>query len=563
MFKKQCLTMVCFICSFMLHAQENAISVSNFTVKNQLQSNISEWGNTPGALLLVAQNSSWGDRPVKLLIAVKKGDSKICGIADGITLDYFKARSFGTNELLAGLGNCETLPPGIYSLCVQFRGMSDNRQWVNISPEVCKPFTVDGGTNNQKYTGPAPIFPENNKIFTEQDIKKPLTFRWTPVVPKPQEPVTYRLKVWQLMQGQNSTEALRTNPPIVTKDVDNFTQTIVANLLTGPCKPPYLCDFVWTVQAINREGKPWGENIGESEPSLFSVSSAGCGTNKDIVTITCKGWVNGLPTYNVSIVFNNVIPITGGQQCTTMMNGITATLGTISGINTLPVTIPVGGNSPAISFTYTPANSTQTAVTFNYTGIWNDGNNNTSNFNSGLITLPSCVCNSCDLIQWNIGTATQALLGNYMNIIQPFNPTGYGNIVGVKAEIITFERYVGDSCMSCNKDWNQWGNFTAGNYAGLSGSLAAASPPITGFTHHAIYFNATGPGSFNLSISTPPLSNLSCCCDRVAVTIRYTYTFKASDGTCTYCSFVKRYEFFKGNCRGIPVPIDTPVNPTK
>jgi len=29
--------------------------------------------------------------------------------------------------------------------------------------------------------------------------------KWTPIVPKPQDPVTYRLRVWQLMQGENAT----------------------------------------------------------------------------------------------------------------------------------------------------------------------------------------------------------------------------------------------------------------------------------------------------------------------------------------------------------------------
>jgi hypothetical protein len=34
---------------------------------------------------------------------------------------------------------------------------------------------------------------------------------------------SYRLKVWQLMQGQNAETTMRTNLPIVTKDVDNVT----------------------------------------------------------------------------------------------------------------------------------------------------------------------------------------------------------------------------------------------------------------------------------------------------------------------------------------------------
>jgi hypothetical protein len=78
-----------------------------------------------------------------------------------------------------------------------------------------------------------------------------VTFRWTPIVPKPQEPTTYRLKVWQLMQGQNSSQAMKTNQPIVTKEVVNTTEVTVSGIYTGPCKPPYLCDFVWSVEAVS------------------------------------------------------------------------------------------------------------------------------------------------------------------------------------------------------------------------------------------------------------------------------------------------------------------------
>lgn len=86
------------------------------------------------------------------------------------------------------------------------------------------------------------------------DAAQPVTFRWTAIVPKPQEPVTYRLKVWQLMQGQNGSAAMKSNQPIVTKDVTDVTEATVSNIYTGPCKPPYLCDFVWSVDVLSAGG---------------------------------------------------------------------------------------------------------------------------------------------------------------------------------------------------------------------------------------------------------------------------------------------------------------------
>lgn len=121
----------------------------------------------------------------------------------------------------------------------------------------------------QSYQLSQPLSPPNGYLFTEEDLKKPISFRWTPVIPRPRETLTYRLRVWQLMQGQNGLQATQINQPIITKDVDNITQVVINNLLAGPCKPPYLCEFIWNVQALNRDGKPIGENNGTSEGFTF------------------------------------------------------------------------------------------------------------------------------------------------------------------------------------------------------------------------------------------------------------------------------------------------------
>ena len=96
------------------------------------------------------------------------------------------------------------------------------------------------------------------KVLTEAmtefklDVDQPVTFRWTTLVPKPAEPVSYRIKVWQLMEGQNGAQAMKSNQPIVTKDVTTGTEVTVNGLYTGPCKPPYLCDFVWEVEVMSK-----------------------------------------------------------------------------------------------------------------------------------------------------------------------------------------------------------------------------------------------------------------------------------------------------------------------
>jgi hypothetical protein len=111
----------------------------------------------------------------------------------------------------------------------------------------------------------------DGSVVNESDVRNGITLRWTPLVPKPKEPVTYRLRVWQLMQGQNGTQAMRSNKPIVEKSVIDVTETTVQGILTGPCKPPYLCDFIWNAQAISSDGKLMSSG-NDGQTGSFSVA---------------------------------------------------------------------------------------------------------------------------------------------------------------------------------------------------------------------------------------------------------------------------------------------------
>ena len=126
--------------------------------------------------------------------------------------------------------------------------------------------TPDEVTTTSKIQNVAPV---NGKSFSADEASQPITFRWTPVVPKPRENVTYRLKVWQLMQGQTGTQAMRSNQPIIVKDVDNFIEITVAGLHNGPCKPPYMCDFIWSVEAISLNNGTITSTV-ISNPTVFN-----------------------------------------------------------------------------------------------------------------------------------------------------------------------------------------------------------------------------------------------------------------------------------------------------
>ena len=141
----------------------------------------------------------------KILLTIKKGGAKVCGSytsssAPGSNFNAATKVWSGSNAVSL-LGQECNLPPGEYELCVQFFGAGPSGL-TPLSDEKCKPFTIIA--NEQlSYQPPQNISPFTNALINEADIKKPITFRWTPVVPKPKETVTYRLRVWQLMQGQN------------------------------------------------------------------------------------------------------------------------------------------------------------------------------------------------------------------------------------------------------------------------------------------------------------------------------------------------------------------------
>ena len=267
--KKISLLLLLAIFSISGFSQNQQIKILSFTVKNTLPESVDSWLTTPGALILTAQKIPGSQvRELLMVVQIRNGAAVICGnsMSNANPLNPVDVRVFNTADLTATLINCRTLKAGTYSICVQFF----NSDKSPASQEVCKDFRVDA--NATDFALPTLITPENGKKITMNALMQPIQFRWTPLVPIPKEPVTYRLRVWQLMQGQNGTAAMRSNQPIVDKEVKNITQTTVTNLLNGPCKPPYLCDFVWTVQVAGLNGKPLGNNNQRSELWSFSVT---------------------------------------------------------------------------------------------------------------------------------------------------------------------------------------------------------------------------------------------------------------------------------------------------
>jgi len=328
---KKILSVVFVMVSLQVFAQTNPITAITITLPSNPDALTANWGTGTSLFMISATTKAAGGRinpaveESRILVLIKKDGNKFCGSYTGSTA---VASGFNTitkvwsgSNAVSLLGKDCTLPPGDYELSVQFFGNGPVGS-IPLSDEKTKPFTIKG-TDQQAYQPPQAIAPANGSTFSETDIKKPMTFRWTPVIPKPQEPVTYRLSVWQLMQGQTGPQAIKANQPIITKDVDNITQALITNLITGPCKPPYLCEFVWNVQALTRDGKPIGGNNGASELSTFKFDSASPSEtiSSPILISPANGatlregelpkftWKGGGPGYKLKI-----IEVTGSQS---------------------------------------------------------------------------------------------------------------------------------------------------------------------------------------------------------------------------------------------------------
>lgn len=631
--------------------QINQINIVNFTVKNVLPGTVDSWLSTPGALVLTAQKVPGTQvREPMMVLQIRSNGAIVCGnsMASPKRIDPFDVRVFTTADLLGLLGNCNELKPGNYTLCVQFFNIDK----VAISREVCKDFRVED--TNIEYAPPTLITPDNGKKFSLADLMKPLQFRWTPLVPKPREPVTYRLRVWQLMQGQNGNAAMRSNTPIADKEVKEITQATLTNILTGPCRPPYLCDFIWNVQALNREGKPMGKNNGMSEAWTFSAAqpdeisppqnvlpennkrltleevqrevkfqwTAVAPKQTEPVTYKLRVWqlmqgqngtqamkankplvekelrdltqttVSGLltgpckPPYLCDFIWNvqalnregkplgsnngtseptmffvsqYIIQLDSIKVVCTSTPGVysfsytlsnvnpgTATLTNLAITSSVPAGATMGTFAPPIGTSIASGNQLTVTGTINAAPNLSNiciGAEITDAVNSfwkaskdTCTPVLPCKCEACDSVKIEVnpkGEITQDANGNIIqNNTITVSPKPVKNI---RAELVYFEyKPESDDCMICNKDSKTYGNF-------IAATTGIVSPTIP--YGHTVNWDPNGQmvtnQALNFTISMPP--TVKCCAAEVKWCIRYVVTFM----DCTVCNKLVCYSYNK------------------
>ena len=323
------------------------------------------------------------------------------------------------------------------------------------------------------------------------------------------------------MQGQNGIQAMKSNAPLVTKDVQNITQATVTNLLADPCKPPYMCEFIWQVQALSKDEKPIGRNNGNSEPYSFKILDDNINTKIDSVDIGCC--ING--KQNIYIKMANLHPTNLAQVIAIKyrVNG-TGPLTTLTPVvPTLPNTI--AANSSQVYTASINCVDSMKTIKFIVDAIWPTDPDNINN-ETAWDTL-HCACAACDEKHFTLSAPTPSQV-NFANNILFYNQSvavtsvPVKTIKTIKAELVYFEMIPeNDFCIPCNKDAATYGHFTNG-----TNNLQWNGPQKT----------------LNIDITTPQLT--PCCSALFRWCIRYKIEFT----DCTTCNKLVCYEKKKEGC---------------
>lgn len=242
------------------------------------------------------------------------------------------------------------------------------------------------------------------------------------------------------MEGQTATQAIKANQPILTKDIDNITQAIVTNLIDGPCKSPYLCDFVWDVQGTNKDGKGYGANNGTSGLTTFSFGekSATAAIRIDTLTTACVTYGNysfavkvenpgNMPFSATSLTFSSA----GGGITNVVINPV------------LPAIINAG-SANAVTFTGT---FSYTGTTYPTTLIAKVTGNQSANpaltsSDTEQDTLKVCLCNDCKggTIDLKGFSATPDANNNgQFNIAGNVNVSGLPAVYGIEFQVQSYD----------------------------------------------------------------------------------------------------------------------------
>ncbi|MEO7307458.1 MAG: hypothetical protein ABIR78_06610 [Ferruginibacter sp.] len=259
---------------------------SNLVVNAQPPAQLSEWGDRREVLVLIVSAPGSIAGPFKIKTEIKLLDGTVIATADLAKTPVFTPNPTGTTILVANdvmpleymvfTGKYKTslqrtgkLPADNYTICTQPVRPTD---YVPLGEVQCKNFYLA--------TTQLPILmkPYNEEILDGKRAQTAITFRWTPVVPRQTSPVTYRIQVFEVLPTQSPVQALRSNQPVLDKEILAATQFIwqpQLSFISNESDSAKIPAFIWTIQTLDKAGLPIvrtdGNGEGRSEPIIFFV----------------------------------------------------------------------------------------------------------------------------------------------------------------------------------------------------------------------------------------------------------------------------------------------------
>lgn len=234
-------------------------------------------------LILSAPGAAGGQFKIKT--EIKTLDGTVIASADLAKTTAFTADPSGVTILFAGdvvplenmlfaaryktsLQRTGKLPADNYTLCIRPVRPGD---YAPLGEEQCKNFYLAATQL------PVLLKPYNEEVLDVKVAQTAIIFRWAPVIPHPSSPVTYRIQVFEVLPTQSPVQALRSNPPLLDKEIFAATQYIWQPQLSFLNENNSKRTFIWAIQSLDKNHNPVtqtdGNGEGRSEPVVFFIDS--------------------------------------------------------------------------------------------------------------------------------------------------------------------------------------------------------------------------------------------------------------------------------------------------
>ncbi len=266
-----------FMCTCLVMTLPTAIQAQNFTATLMTTANpspyLSDWRSKRITAVLSVMNNGTTDIQGRIRAVLKRDGQAVAQTRSSMLIVQHFPTGMSTwypettmpesaieysgaeREEAARTGR---LRSGLYELCLDIIDPATEQSLLSPRGPVCRSFQLI------EYMSPTLVSPINNQKLGWNERPR---FQWTNVTPQPTS-AHYQVLVFELLAGQTPAQALRSNMPILSREVVNQSQLIWPPDVELPER---LQQYVWTVRATDDVGNPCGENDGLAEPGNFII----------------------------------------------------------------------------------------------------------------------------------------------------------------------------------------------------------------------------------------------------------------------------------------------------